>query len=125
MPPKSVFEDRPSVYITIRQRPKLLFNFFFFHFQKTVPTNLLTFLEDTKDFLKRINDITELPTGTRLLTFDIEGSYSHIPHEEEIENMKEYLNLTKDQFISTNSLCDFARIILTENYFEIRTDIYL
>ena len=39
--------------------------------------------------------------------------------------MKEYLNLTKDQFISTNSLCDFARIILTENYFEIRTDIYL
>ena len=39
--------------------------------------------------------------------------------------MKEYLNLSKDQFISTNSFCDFGRIILTENYFEIGTDIYL
>lgn len=35
--------------------------------------------------------------------------------------MKECLNLTEDQFISTNSLYDLARIILARNYFEIET----
>ena len=35
--------------------------------------------------------------------------------------MKECLSLTEDQFISTNSLCDLARVILARNYFEIET----
>ena len=38
--------------------------------------------------------------------------------------MKEYLNLREGQSISTNSLCDLARIILTEFYFKIGTDMY-
>ena len=41
-----------------------------------------------------------------------------------VETMKQYLNLKKDHSISTNSLCNVAHIILTENYFEIGTDLY-
>ena len=43
--------------------------------------------------------------------FDVVGLHLHIPHERGIETMKEYLNLRIDQSISTNSLCDLARII--------------
>ena len=38
--------------------------------------------------------------------------------------MKKYLNLREDQSVSTNSLCDLARIILTENYSELGKDMY-
>ena len=34
------------------------------------------------------------------------------------------LNLREDQAVSTNSLCDLACIILTENYFELGKDMY-
>ena len=83
-------------------------------------------MEDTTDFLKRINDIGEIPTGSLLVTFDVARLYQHIPHEEgkAIETMKKYLNQREDQSVSTNSLCDLARIILTENYFELGKDMY-
>ena len=38
--------------------------------------------------------------------------------------MKKYLNQRGDQSVSTNSLCNLARIILAENYFELGEDIY-
>ena len=38
--------------------------------------------------------------------------------------MKKYLNLSENQSVSTNSLCDLAHIILTENYFKIGKDMY-
>ena len=63
-------------------------------------------------FLKLINDIGEIPSGSLLVTFDVVGLYPHIPHEEGIETMKKYLNVREDQSVSTNSLCDLARMIL-------------
>ena len=81
-------------------------------------------MEDTTDFLKRISDIGEIPSGSLLVTFDVVGLYQHIPQEEGTETMKKYLNLREDQSVSTNSLCDLARIILTENYFELGKDMY-
>ena len=80
------------------------------HLKDIVPT-IPHILEDTKDFLKRINDIGEIPSGSLLVTFDVVGLYPHIPHEERIETIKKYLNLRKDQSVSTNSLCDLARIV--------------
>ena len=38
--------------------------------------------------------------------------------------MKKYLNLREDQSVFTNSLCDLACIILTENYFKLGEDMY-
>ena len=75
-------------------------------------------------FLKLINDIGEIPSGSLLVTFDVVGLYPHIPHEEGIVTIETHLKLREDQSISTNSLCDLARIILTENYFELGKDMY-
>ena len=98
-------------------------SFLDFHLKNIVPT-IPHILEDTKDFLKRINDIGEIPSGSLLVTFNVVGLYPHIPHEEGIETMKKYLNLREDQSVFTNSLCDLAHIILTENYFKIGKDMY-
>ena len=68
--------------------------------------------------------LVKIPSGSLLVTFDVVGLYPHIPHEERIETIKKYLNLREDQSVSTNSLCDLARIILTENYFELGKDMY-
>ena len=94
-----------------------------FHLKNIVPT-IPHILEDTKDFLKRINDIGEIPSGSLLVTFDVVGLYPHTLHEEGIETMKKYLNLSENQSVSINSLCDLAHIILTENYFKIGKDMY-
>ena len=72
-----------------------------FHLKNIVPT-IPHILEDTKDFIKRINDIGEIPSGSLLVTFDVVGLYPHIPHEEGIETMKKYLSLREDQSVSTN-----------------------
>ena len=64
-----------------------------FHLKNIVPTTP-HILEDTKDFIKRIKDIGEIPSGSLLVTFAVVGLYPHIPHEERIETMKKYLNLT-------------------------------
>ena len=98
-------------------------SFLDFHLKNIVPT-IPHILEDTKDFLKRINDIGEIPSGSLLVTFNVVGLYPHIPHEEGIETMKKYLNLREDQSVFTNSLCDLAHIILTENYFKLGKDMY-
>ena len=91
---------------------------------KNIVPTIPRILEDTKDFSKRINDIGEIPSGSLLITFHVGGLYPHIPHEEGIEKMKKCLNLREDQSVSANSLCDLARIILTENYFELEKDMY-
>ena len=94
-----------------------------FQFKKIVPT-IHHILEDTVDFLKRINDVGEIPSRSLLVTFYVVRLYPHIPNEEGIEKMKKYLNLRENQSVFTSSLCDLARIILTENYFELEKDMY-
>ena len=50
--------------------------------------------------------------------------YPHIPHEEGIKTIAEYLETREDKTISTKSLCDLASIVLKENYFELSSKIY-
>ena len=114
---------RQTVILNNQAATENISSFLDFHLKNIVPT-IPHILEDTKDFLKRINDIGEIPSGSLLVTFDIVGLYPHIPHEEGIETMKKYLNLREDQSVFTNSLCDLAHIILTENYFKIGKDMY-
>ena len=81
-------------------------------------------LEDTRDFVNRIEDLSDLPESSILVSFDIVGLYPHVPQEEGIETMAEYLETKEDKTVSTKSLCDLASIVLKENYFEVSSKIY-
>ena len=58
------------------------------------------------------------------MSLDVVGLYPHIPHEEGIEIMKEFLNQRGVKDISTKRLRDLATIILKNNIFEIGEEVY-
>ena len=81
-------------------------------------------LEDTRDFLCRLNDLPEIPENAILVTFDVVGLYPNIPHEEGIEIIKTFLNERDNKPVKTESLRDLAKLILKENYFELGDEAY-
>ena len=50
--------------------------------------------------------------------------YPHIPHEKGIEIMKEFLNQRDVKDISTKGLCDLAKVILKNNFFQLGEEVY-
>ena len=94
-----------------------------FHLKSLIP-KIPHILEDTRDFLTRISNINNIPEDSILVSFDVVGLYPHIPHEEGLETMKKYLDQRQDKSISTGHLCDLAKIILKNNFFENGSKVY-
>ena len=91
---------------------------------KPVVQTIPHILEDTRDFLCRLNDLPEIPENAILVTFDVVGLYPNISHEEGIEIMKTFLNERVNKPVSTESLCDLPKLILNGNYFELGDEAY-
>ena len=56
-------------------------SFLDFHLKNVIPT-IPHILEDTRDFLHRIEQLQNIPEGTLLVSFDVVGLYLYIPHHE-------------------------------------------
>ena len=82
-----------------------------FHLKGILPT-IPHILEDTRDFLCRIKGLSEIPNDAILVSFDVVGLYSHIPHEEGLATMKKFLDERPEKEISTSTLCKLANIVL-------------
>ena len=94
-----------------------------YHLKSLIP-NVPHILEDTRYFVNHIQNLSDLPKSSILVSFDVVGLYPHIPHKEGIEIMAEHLETREDKTVSTKSLCDLASIVLKENYFELSSKIY-
>ena len=94
-----------------------------FHLKQIVP-EIPHILEDTRDFLKRIADLSDIPENAILVSFDVIGLYPHIPHDDGLKFMKMFLDNRKDKTVSTESLIELANIVLKENYFELGDQAY-
>lgn len=81
------------------------------HLKTIVPT-VLHIREDTRDFLSRLNEICEIPENAYLGSFDVVGLYPRIPHEEDLEILKFFLDKREDQLVLSENLCRPAKIIL-------------
>ena len=57
-----------------------------FHLKNIVSTIPHT-LEDTRDFLQHLNQISDIPENTLLVSFDEVGLYPHIPHHQGVKIM--------------------------------------
>ena len=66
-----------------------------FHFRIIVPI-VLHILEDTQDFLSRLNELCEIPEDAYLVSFDVVGFYPQIPHKEGLEKLKCLLDKRED-----------------------------
>ena len=93
-----------------------------FHLKNIVSTIPHT-LEDTRDFLQRLNQIGDIPENALLVSFDVVGLYPHKPHDQGVKIMWRFLDKREDQSVSSESLCKLANIVLKHNYFELRKDV--
>ena len=98
-------------------------SFLDYHLKTTIPT-IQHILEDPRDFLSRLNQLRDVLDKTLLITFDVVGLYSHMPHKEGLKTMKRYLDRREDQSVPSDSLYKLAKVILKHNYFELGQDVY-
>ena len=78
-----------------------------------------SFIKDTNDFLKKRNELRDLPDDFILCTFDVVvGLYPNIPHKEGLETIWKALDKREDQTISMDSLFFLAEYVLKNNVFE-------
>ena len=77
-----------------------------------------SYIQDTSDFLSKLENIRNIPDQALLVTIDFVGLHSHIPHTEGLEALKIALDGKSDYVIATSELVELARIVLENNYFE-------
>ena len=96
-------------------------SFLDFHLKNIIPA-IPHILDDTRDFLYRIEQLQNIPEGTLLVSFDVVGIYPHTPHDEGLQIMKKYLDKREDQSVTSKNLYKLAEIVLKHNYFEFRQE---
>ena len=85
---------------------------------KPLLQNVKSFIKDTNDFLKKLNELRDLPNKFILCTIDAVGLYPNIPHKGGLEAIRKALNKREDQTISMDSLILLAECVLKNNVFE-------
>ena len=88
------------------------------HHLKTLSQKVKSFIKDTNNFLKRLNELWDLPDDFILCTIHVVGLYPNIPHKEGLEAIRKALDKREDQTISTDSLILLAECILKNNVFK-------
>ncbi|CAJ0943542.1 unnamed protein product [Ranitomeya imitator] len=79
-------------------------------------------VKDKTDLLNKLAAIGPLQEGTILATMDMESLYSNIPHQNGLNACKVFIENTGTD---TDSVVKLIKFILTHNYFEFDSKIYL
>ena len=97
------------------------------HHAKDLVPKIPSYLQDTPDFLRHLEDLKKspLPKGSFPVSIDVVGLYGNIPHEEGIRCMEEALNTRADQTISTLFLISLLTQVLKFNVFEFDLKLYI
>ena len=77
-----------------------------------------SYIKDTSDFLRKLNNLGKLPKNAILVTADVVGLYPSISHADGLEALLAKLEERKDKSIDTEDLLQMARFVLRNNFFE-------
>ena len=95
------------------------------HHLKPLVSAVPSYVKDTNDFLKKLRDISTLPSSAIMVTIDVVGLYPHIPHDEGLQSIREALNNRDNPEIPTETIVDLAELVLRHNNFEFNENHYL
>ena len=85
---------------------------------KPLSQKVKSLIKGTNDFLKKLNELRDLPDDFILCTIDVVGLYRNIPQKEGLEAIRKALDKREDQTISTDSLILLAECVLKKDVFE-------
>ena len=77
-----------------------------------------SYINDNKDFLKKIQNMRKFPQDSILVTADVVGLYASIPHNSGLKALKDALDCRQNKKIPTDMLVKMAEFVLTNNSFE-------
>ena len=77
-----------------------------------------SYIKDTKDFLKKIQNMRKIPQDSILVTADVVGLYASIPHNSGLKALKDALDCRQNKKIPTDMFAKMAEFVLTNNCFE-------
>ena len=97
------------------------------HFLNTIVKKMNTYIEDTSDFLRNIENLDEIKPNSIIGTMDVSSLYTNIPNEEGISCIKELLNEKRNRLEkpSNDSLTKLLRLVLTKNNFQFNGTNYI
>ena len=96
----------------------------FLNFQlKSVMQKGASYIKDSNDFKSKIKNI-DIPNDTLLVTADVVGLYSDIPHEAGLSALREALDKRTRKKIPTENIIKMAEFVLKNNFFEFDTNVY-
>ena len=75
-------------------------------------------IKDSNDFLNKLRSLPKLPSNIILCTVDVVGLYPNIPHEEGLSAPRKQLDNRMEKYISSDTLCDVAEVVLKNNIFK-------
>ena len=97
------------------------------HHIKDHATKHPTYIEDTPDFLRYLEEINQegnLPDNATLVTVDVIGLFTNIPNEDGIKATEETLNKRKEKEVGTEILVRLLTLILENNIMEFNEEYY-
>ena len=77
-----------------------------------------SYIKDTNDFLNKLPSLPKLADNIILGTVDVVGLYPNIPHEEGLSVLRKRLDNRMEKYISSDTLCDLAEVVLKNNNFK-------
>ena len=79
---------------------------------KPIAAKVKSYIKDTNDFLRKLQNLPKLPDDVILCTIDVVGLYPNIPNEEGLLFLKKALDKRRNKTVSTESLIELAELVL-------------
>ena len=111
-----MFLEDQSFPIVVHQLKK-------FQFQP-VMRNGLSYIRDSQHFLERVKTLGNITENAILVTTDVVGLYSNVPHQAGLNALKNALEKRNLKKIPTEDLVKMAEFVLKNNLFEFNSKVY-
>ena len=77
-----------------------------------------SYIKDTSDFLRKLNELGKLPEDAILVNTDIVGLHPSIPHTDGLETLLAKLEEQEDKSIATEDVLQIAKFVLKNNFIQ-------
>ena len=91
---------------------------FFDHHLQLAMKSRKSCVKDTGDFLEKIKGLGRIPENAFLVTADVVGLYTSIPHDVGLKLLYEKLEERSDKKVPSADSVDMAKFVLKNNFFE-------